>query len=81
MEKLVSVIKWTAYCYDFSNIQILYERTLKDTDILNTRFTKLQQDFEQQVLNCDGLNQENQTRVAELKVWRTSETETQYLLC
>ncbi|XP_030841697.1 cilia- and flagella-associated protein 58 [Strongylocentrotus purpuratus] len=47
--------------------KILYERTQKDTDILNARFTKLQQDYETQLLNCDGLAQENQHRVNELK--------------
>ncbi|XP_071792879.1 cilia- and flagella-associated protein 58-like [Asterias amurensis] len=47
--------------------KILYERTLKDTDVLNQRFSKLQQDYEQQLISCDGLAQENQTRVVELK--------------
>ena len=48
--------------------QILYERTMKDTDVLNQRFSKLQQDYEQQLISCDSLAQENQTRVVELKV-------------
>ncbi|XP_038070552.1 cilia- and flagella-associated protein 58-like [Patiria miniata] len=47
--------------------KILFERTVKDMDVLNQRFSKLQQDYEQQLISCDGLAQENQTRVAELK--------------
>jgi len=48
--------------------QILNERALKDGDILNTRFQKLQQDFENQLISTDTLAQENQARVSELKV-------------
>ncbi|XP_077992251.1 cilia- and flagella-associated protein 58-like [Glandiceps talaboti] len=47
--------------------RILYERSQKDSDILNARFTKLQSDYEQQLINADTLAQENQHRVAELR--------------
>ncbi|XP_002733915.1 cilia- and flagella-associated protein 58-like [Saccoglossus kowalevskii] len=47
--------------------RILYERAQKDSDILNARFTKLQTDYEQQLINADTLAQENQQRVAELR--------------
>ena len=48
--------------------QIAYERSVKDSDILNARLQKLQQDFEAQLITCDGLNQENQGKAMELKV-------------
>lgn len=48
--------------------RILNERAIKDADILNTRFQKLQGDFENQLISTDSLAQENQSRVAELKV-------------
>ena len=41
---------------------------MKDSDILNARLQKLQQDFEAQLIACDGLNQENQGKAMELKV-------------
>ncbi|KAK3094779.1 hypothetical protein FSP39_006145 [Pinctada imbricata] len=47
--------------------KILNERTIKDADILNTRFQKLQGDFEGQLITCDQLTAENQSRVTELK--------------
>lgn len=47
--------------------KVLNERVLKDVDISSTRLTKLQADFENQVLNADAMASENQTRVAELK--------------
>ncbi|KAJ8317337.1 hypothetical protein KUTeg_005241 [Tegillarca granosa] len=47
--------------------RVLNERLLKDNDIVNTRFTKLQQDFETQLINTDQLTAENQSRVTELK--------------
>lgn len=46
----------------------ILERTLKDSDVLNARFTKLQHDFEEQVLNNDALANENALKVHELKV-------------
>lgn len=52
----------------FQNFQILFERTQRDTDILNTRLTKLQQDYDQQLVNCDSLAQENQQKFNDLKV-------------
>lgn len=48
--------------------QILNERTIKDADILHTRFAKLQSDFESQLITTDQLTAENQARVTELKV-------------
>jgi len=53
-------------CFSFS--QILNERAIKDGDILNTRFQKLQSDWENQLMSTDALATENQARVAELKV-------------
>ena len=41
---------------------------MKDSDILNARIQKLQQDFEAQLIACDMLNQENQSKALELKV-------------
>lgn len=52
----------------FIGVQVAYERSVKDSDILNTRYQKLQQDFEAQLIACDQLNNENQTKAAELKV-------------
>lgn len=49
--------------------QILNERTIKDADILHTRFAKLQSDFEGQLITTDQLTAENQGRVTELKVF------------
>lgn len=40
---------------------------MKDTDLLNARLTKVQQDFDQQLLNCDQLATENTQKAAELK--------------
>jgi len=47
--------------------RIAYERSVKDSDILNARIQKLQQDFEAQLIACDMLNQENQSKALELK--------------
>ena len=49
-------------------LQVSYERSLKDTDLLSGRFQKLQVDFEAQLIACDQLNSENQSKAAELKV-------------
>ncbi|RNA26307.1 Cilia- and flagella-associated 58 [Brachionus plicatilis] len=43
------------------------DRTLKDSDVLNARFVKLQHDFEAQVLNNEALANENALKVHELK--------------
>lgn len=40
---------------------------MKDTDLLNARLTKVQQDYDQQLLNCDQLATENTQKAAELK--------------
>ena len=47
--------------------KVILERTLKDSDVLNTRFTKLQHEFESQVMNNDALANENALKVHELK--------------
>ncbi|KAK2157569.1 hypothetical protein NP493_1866g00018 [Ridgeia piscesae] len=47
--------------------RVAYERSVKDSDLLNTRFQKLQTDFESQLIACDQLNSENQSKAAELK--------------
>ena len=43
------------------------DRTLKDSDVINARFAKLQHDFEAQVLNNEALANENALKVQELK--------------
>ncbi len=48
--------------------KVVLERTLKDSDVLNTRFTKLQHEFEAQVNNNDALANENALKIHELKV-------------
>lgn len=47
--------------------RILIEKATKDNDLLNTRLTKVQQDFESQLLNCDQLAAENGQKMLELK--------------
>ena len=49
------------------SFQILNEKATKDNDLLNTRLTKVQQDFESQLLNCDQLATENGQKMLELK--------------
>ena len=48
--------------------QVAYERSQKEYDVLEARFKKLQIDFEQQLIACEQLNNENQTKASELKV-------------
>lgn len=43
--------------------KVILERTLKDSDVMNTRFTKLQHEFETQVMNNDALANENALKV------------------
>lgn len=47
--------------------RILVEKSTKDNDLLNTRLTKVQQDFESQLLNCDQLATENGQKMLELR--------------
>ncbi|XP_078588943.1 cilia- and flagella-associated protein 58-like [Branchiostoma floridae x Branchiostoma japonicum] len=47
--------------------RIQNERLVKESDVLNQRFTKLQNDYENQLISADQLAQENQTKVQELK--------------
>lgn len=47
--------------------RILNEKATKDTDLLNARLTKVQQDYDQQLLTCDQLATENTQKAAELK--------------
>ena len=49
-------------------LQILNERAVKDTELLNSRLTKLQQDFDAQLSAAEQLAQENNQKAAELKV-------------
>ena len=51
-----------------SLIQLSQERLVKESDSLNSRFQKLQQDFEAQLVACDTLNNENQGKASDLKV-------------
>lgn len=48
--------------------KVTLERTLKDLDVLNARFTKLQHDFTTQVVNNDALANENTLKSQDLKV-------------
>lgn len=61
-------MRYIYYMDGFLFWQILNERTIKDADILHTRFAKLQSDFESQLITTDQLTAENQARVTELKV-------------
>lgn len=49
-------------------MQVSFERSQKEYDVLDARFKKLQIDFEQQLIACEQLNNENQTKASELKV-------------
>lgn len=53
---------------NFSSLQVLNERAVKDTELLNSRLTKLQQDFDAQLSAAEQLAQENNQKAAELKV-------------
>lgn len=66
-EKFIHMF-YISYMDGFLFWQILNERTIKDADILHTRFAKLQSDFESQLITTDQLTAENQARVTELKV-------------
>ncbi len=46
----------------------LFDRALKDTDVTNARFQKLQHDYEQQLIHNDTLANDNAQKVNELKV-------------
>ena len=48
--------------------QILNERAVKDTELLNSRLTRLQQDFDAQLSAAEQLAQENNQKATELKV-------------
>ena len=45
---------------------------MKDTELLNSRLTKLQQDFDAQLSAAEQLAQENNQKAAELKVCHMS---------
>ncbi|XP_067934774.1 cilia- and flagella-associated protein 58-like [Watersipora subatra] len=47
--------------------RITNERNIKESDILNSRFQKLQQDLQEQMGLSDGIHQENQQKAQELK--------------
>ena len=49
-------------------LQVLNERAVKDTELLNSRLTKLQQDFDAQLSSAEQLAQENNQKAAELRV-------------
>lgn len=49
-------------------IQITNERNIKESDILNSRFQKLQQDLQEQMVLSDSIHQDNQQKALELKV-------------
>lgn len=41
---------------------------MKDADLLNMKLTKVQQDYEQQMMNSETLAQDNSEKMAQLKV-------------
>ncbi|KAF6019521.1 ccdc147 [Bugula neritina] len=47
--------------------RITNERNIKESDILNSRFQKLQQDLQEQMVLSDSIHQENQQKALELK--------------
>merc|ERR1711881_770196 len=51
----------------YKQIQVQLERTKKESEILNQRLTKIQQDYQNQVIQSDHLAAENQKKLAELK--------------
>jgi len=54
--------------YQLKEQRVLNERAVKDTELLNSRLTKLQQDFDAQLSAAEKLAQENNQKAAELKV-------------
>ena len=48
--------------------KILHEKAVRDMDLLNSRLTKLQQDYQNQIDAADALATDNQNKAAELKV-------------
>nr|CAB3228189.1 coiled-coil domain-containing protein 147 [Phallusia mammillata] len=47
--------------------RILHEKAVRDMDLLNSRLTKLQQDYQNQIDAADSLATDNQNKAAELK--------------
>uniref|UniRef100_F7BEI8 Cilia- and flagella-associated protein 58 n=2 Tax=Ciona intestinalis TaxID=7719 RepID=F7BEI8_CIOIN len=47
--------------------RILHEKAVRDTDLLNARLTKLQQDYQNQIDAADALANDNQNKAADLK--------------
>ncbi|XP_067657112.1 cilia- and flagella-associated protein 58-like [Haliotis asinina] len=47
--------------------RVFNERSLKDSEVMHARFTKLTTDYENQVVAADQLAAENQSKVADLK--------------
>uniref|UniRef100_H2ZK28 Cilia- and flagella-associated protein 58 central coiled coil domain-containing protein n=1 Tax=Ciona savignyi TaxID=51511 RepID=H2ZK28_CIOSA len=47
--------------------RILHEKAVRDTDLLNARLTKLQQDYSNQIDAADALANDNQNKAADLK--------------
>ena len=48
--------------------QLTNELAMKDTDLLNVRLAKLQQDYEQQMMSSETLAGENSEKLAQLRV-------------
>lgn len=48
--------------------QLLAERAIKDADMQTTRLQKLQQEYDNQLINYDQLSSDQQSRLTELKV-------------
>uniref|UniRef100_H2ZK26 Cilia- and flagella-associated protein 58 central coiled coil domain-containing protein n=1 Tax=Ciona savignyi TaxID=51511 RepID=H2ZK26_CIOSA len=48
--------------------RILHEKAVRDTDLLNARLTKLQQDYSNQIDAADALANDNQNKAADLKM-------------
>ena len=67
MQSLATISKLAVMVHIIS-LQVLNERAVKDTELLNSRLTKLQQDFDAQLSAAEQLAQENNQKAAELKV-------------
>ncbi|XP_041369085.1 cilia- and flagella-associated protein 58-like [Gigantopelta aegis] len=47
--------------------RVFNERSIKDSEVMHARFTKLTQEYDQQLMSADALATENQAKVQELK--------------
>ena len=55
-------------CWINNIFQLANELAMKDADLLNMKLSKLQQDYEQQMMNSEALAGENSEKMAQLRV-------------